>query len=69
MASVSEKSTGKGATEQGLTQSRSNSLQHGDAESLEDAAVADFYNGAVNEQFRLKSELVAKHLGEIGMGK
>ncbi|KAI8159617.1 Major facilitator-type transporter hxnZ [Colletotrichum sp. SAR 10_70] len=69
MASVSEKSTGKGAAEQGLTQSRSNSLQHGDAESLEDAAVADFYNGAVNEQFRLKSELVAKHLGEIGMGK
>ncbi|KAF6822662.1 MFS-type transporter PB1E7.08c 1 [Colletotrichum musicola] len=69
MSAASEKSVGKGAADEALTQSRSNSLQHGEAESVNDSVVRDFYTGAVNEQYRLKSEIVAKHLGEIGMGK
>lgn len=69
MSAASEKSVGKGAADEALAQSRSNSLQHGEAESVNDSVVRDFYTGAVNEQYRLKSEIVAKHLGEIGMGK
>ncbi|KAL0943450.1 hexose transporter [Colletotrichum truncatum] len=69
MSSTSEKSGGKGGTEQGLTQSPSNSVHDGEAVSVGDSTTRDFYTGAVNEQYRLKSEIVAHHLGEIGMGK
>ncbi|TEA11007.1 Major facilitator-type transporter hxnZ [Colletotrichum sidae] len=69
MSAPSEKSVAKGAKGETLAQSRSNSVQNGEAESDNDSTARDFYTGAVNEQYRLKSELVAKHLGEIGMGK
>ncbi|OLN86859.1 putative MFS-type transporter PB1E7.08c 1 [Colletotrichum chlorophyti] len=69
MSAPSEKSVGKSATEQTLRQAPSGSVQHGDADSVTDSALRDFYTGAVNQNYRLKSELVAKHLGEIGMGK
>ncbi|KAM5349674.1 hypothetical protein ACJ41O_006179 [Fusarium nematophilum] len=35
----------------------------------EDSEVRDFYGSAVNESYRLKSELIAEHLGEIGTGR
>lgn len=69
MAAPSEKSGGKGAMETGLKQTPSGSVQHGEADSDADSALRDFYTGAVNENYRMKSELIAKHLGEIGMGK
>lgn len=69
MSTPSEKSVGKGLNEQGLTQTLSGSVQNGEADSCADSAIRDFYKGAVNEEYRLKSELIAKHLGEIGMGK
>lgn len=34
-----------------------------------DAAVHGFYEEAVSERYLLKSELVAEHLNNIGMGK
>ncbi|KAF1949151.1 MFS general substrate transporter [Byssothecium circinans] len=34
-----------------------------------DAAVEAFYSDAISEAYRVKSELVAKHLSDIGMGK
>lgn len=46
------------------------SIRHGElAEDIDDPEVSDFYDGAVSQAYRLKSELVAKHLAEIGMGK
>ena len=44
------------------------SVHRGDLRD-EDAAIRDFYGDAVSETYRLKSELVAEHLAEIGMGK
>ncbi|KDN71896.1 putative major facilitator superfamily transporter [Colletotrichum sublineola] len=69
MSAPSEKSVGKGATETGLRQTPSGSVQHGEADSDADSALREFYTGAVNENYRMKSELIAKHLGAIGMGK
>nr|CBV37365.1 hexose transporter [Colletotrichum graminicola] len=69
MSAPSEKSVGKGATETGLRQTLSGSVQHGEADSDADSALREFYTGAVNENYRMKSELIAKHLGAIGMGK
>ncbi|PSR82631.1 sugar transporter [Coniella lustricola] len=45
------------------------SIRHGDLDTLDDAEVSEFYGSAVTESYRLKSELVASHLGEIGMGR
>lgn len=45
------------------------SYRLGDHKPVEDSAVRDFYGSAVNESYRLKSELVARHLSEIGTGK
>lgn len=69
MSAPSEKSVTKDATESGLRQTASGSVIQGDASSVGDSVLRDFYTGAVNENYRLKSELIAKHLGEIGMGK
>ncbi|KAK1657938.1 major facilitator superfamily transporter [Colletotrichum godetiae] len=69
MSAPSEKSVAKDATESGLRQTASGSVIQGDASSVGDSVLRDFYTGAVNENYRLKSELIAKHLGEIGMGK
>ncbi|KAM5343479.1 hypothetical protein ACJ41O_012016 [Fusarium nematophilum] len=35
----------------------------------DDPAIREFYGDAVSETYRLKSELAAQHLGQIGMGK
>lgn len=35
----------------------------------DDPAIRDFYGDVVSEAYRLKSELVAQHLTDIGMGK
>lgn len=35
----------------------------------DDAAIRDFYGDAVPAAYRMKSELVAQHLADIGMGK
>lgn len=49
---------------------KATSIRHGElANVVDDTAVSDFYGSAVSEAYRLKSELVAKHLAEIGMGK
>lgn len=48
---------------------KATSIRHGQLDEIDDQAVSDFYGGAVSEAYRLKSELVAKHLAEIGMGK
>lgn len=48
---------------------KATSIQHGELDAIDDKEVSDFYSGAVSEAYRLKSELVAKHLAEIGMGK
>lgn len=45
------------------------SLHQGDIEVVDDQEVSDFYGSTVSETYRLKSELVAQHLAEIGMGK
>lgn len=48
------------------------SLQNGDLGVVvedNDQEASDFYGSSVSETYRLKSELVAKHLQEIGMGK
>lgn len=45
------------------------SILHGEMDTIDDPVVSDFYGSAVSEAYRLKSELVAKHLAEIGMGK
>lgn len=34
-----------------------------------DPAIRDFYGDATSEVYRMKSELVAQHLSDIGMGK
>lgn len=35
----------------------------------DDPAVRNFYGDAISEAYRMKSELVAEHLSNIGMGK
>lgn len=45
------------------------SIQPGELNALDDAETSDFYGSSVTESYRLKSELVATHLAEIGMGR
>lgn len=47
----------------------SSSVGPGKTLVVEDAGVRDFYSSAVNESYRLKSELIAEHLSEIGTGR
>ena len=35
----------------------------------DDPALRKFYGDAISEAYRMKSELVAQHLSDIGMGK
>ncbi|EMR66409.1 putative hexose transporter protein [Eutypa lata UCREL1] len=44
-------------------------LKEGETKILGDEAVHEFYAGAVSDTYRLKSELVARHIAELGMGK
>lgn len=45
------------------------SVRDGELGVIDDAELSSFYGSAVSETYRLKSELVAQHLAEIGMGK
>lgn len=45
------------------------SLRHGELGLVNDPGISDFYGNSVTESYRLKSELIASHLTEIGMGK
>ena len=67
MSTTDEKSLQNKSWEpQSATKQSSPSIRQGDNE---DPAIRDFYGGAVSEAYRLKSELVAQHLADIGMGK
>ncbi|KAI5919361.1 major facilitator superfamily domain-containing protein [Camillea tinctor] len=44
-------------------------LQEGETKIVGDEAIHDFYAGAVDDRYRLKSELIASHIAELGMGK
>ncbi len=44
-------------------------LQEGETKIVGDEAVHDFYAGVVDDRYRLKSELVARHIAELGMGR
>jgi hypothetical protein len=35
----------------------------------DDPAIRDFYGDAISKAYRMKSELVAQHLSDIGMGR
>lgn len=45
------------------------SYGEGVVQAIDDPTVRDFYGDSVSDSYRLKSELVSKHLAEIGMGK
>jgi hypothetical protein len=45
------------------------SIHDGAVEVVDDQAAREFYGNSVDEAYRLKSELVTKHLADIGMGK
>lgn len=45
------------------------SVGNGQLGVVDDQEVSDFYGNSVSDTYRLKSELVAQHLAEIGMGK
>ncbi|KAH8664604.1 major facilitator superfamily domain-containing protein [Xylariales sp. PMI_506] len=47
----------------------STSLTDGVVDVVDDEELRDFYGSSINDAYRLKSELIAKHLTEIGMGK
>ncbi|KAM0431272.1 hypothetical protein ACHAPT_005242 [Fusarium lateritium] len=49
--------------------STASSIRPGETHAVEDSAVRDFYGSAVNESYRLKSELIAEHLSGIGTGR
>ncbi|KAK7729490.1 hypothetical protein SLS57_001976 [Botryosphaeria dothidea] len=49
--------------------SKTASYGEGVVQAIDDPAVRDFYGNSVSDSYRLKSELVSKHLAEIGMGK
>lgn len=48
---------------------RQPSVGNGELGVVDDQEVSDFYGDSVSDSYRLKSELVAQHLAEIGMGK
>ncbi|KAK6206314.1 major facilitator superfamily transporter [Colletotrichum tabaci] len=64
--SVLGKNVDNSAMEAKLKGSPSDPVSHSKAESVINAA--QLYTGSVDENYRMKSELIAKHLGEIGMG-
>lgn len=45
------------------------SVHDGTVDVVDDQAVREFYGESVDEAYRLKSELVTKHLSDIGMGR
>ncbi|KAJ4180315.1 hypothetical protein NW755_011805 [Fusarium falciforme] len=49
--------------------STASSVRPGETHAVEDSAVREFYGSAINESYRLKSELIAEHLSAIGTGR
>lgn len=45
------------------------SVRQGELGLVNDHEISQFYGDSVTESYRLKSELIASHLTEIGMGK
>lgn len=45
------------------------SARQGGLGLMDDRDIAKFYGNSVTESYRLKSELIASHLADIGMGK
>lgn len=45
------------------------SLRQGDLDLVNDHEISSFYGSSVTKSYRLKSELIARHLSDIGMGK
>lgn len=68
MGSFGEKKSQADDLHQSVT---SQSVQQGLSKAVveTDTAIQDFYGDSINEAYRLKSELVAKHISEIGQGK
>lgn len=70
MAFDPEKNGSQKGADAGLTGvPTSPSVHHGSTGVTDDAAIRDFYGSAVNEAYRLKSELVSEHLLASGMGR
>ncbi|KAH8895657.1 hexose transporter [Thozetella sp. PMI_491] len=75
MSAVSEDGSGKGSPKGAESTDlapvpTTGSVTQGAVDIVhDDPSVRDFYHDAVTESYRLKSELVAQHLAEIGMGK
>jgi hypothetical protein len=70
MASEIEKGGGQKDVDAGFSGiSKSPSFHQGSMGVADDEAIRDFYGSAVNEAYRLKSELISEHLLNIGMGK
>ena len=44
-------------------------VERGKLSDIDDPSVQQFYGSSTTESYRLKSELVGKCLGEIGMGR
>lgn len=66
---MSEKSTNKDEVQLGMGPIETcPSVSKGQL-AKEDSALHGFYEAAVTERYLLKSELVAEHLNQIGMGK
>ncbi|KAL1637203.1 hypothetical protein SLS56_000862 [Neofusicoccum ribis] len=59
----------KGHEPTAATLAKSSSYGEGVVQAIDDPTVRDFYGNCLSDSYRLKSELVSKHLAEIGMGK
>lgn len=59
----------KGHEPTAATLAKSSSYGEGVVQAIDDPTVRDFYGNCLSDSYRLKSELVSKHLTEIGMGK
>lgn len=71
MTSINEKGEAKTPVDSTLKRAiTSSSVQQGEVEAQTTTGDAeDFYGGAINENYIRKSELIAKHLSEIGTGR
>jgi len=48
---------------------RQHTVEEGRVDTLDDKINRDFYGSSLSDTYRMKSELIAKHLQEIGMGR
>ncbi|KAI1859505.1 uncharacterized protein JN550_012023 [Neoarthrinium moseri] len=71
MTAITRKADGEKPSDSDLTGKVTTGSVHqgGVIDVSDDEAIRDFYGSSVNDAYRLKSELVTKHLTEIGMGK